>query len=1012
MPQQEPWFNENRQQLLSDLLRNSRPSALVENAATLGTGLVAQAGTGLGVGAGMAAQALRGQKPDLGAATEAIEEGAGKFSYQPRTEGGQELQRGLGEVLTPIDAGMQKVGQVAADVTGSPAVGAGVYTALNVLDPELLAPAAAKAAALRGASNIARRGAETAVPMSEALRNVPKGQRGAYSLEDLSAVEGNFEFQSPTLEAFGRLKKQEQRIPGKQMLKALQREGAKPDELKWAGLDKLLNTDEVVSADEVRAIAEGNVPQIGFETKGGRPEPVPVPAGAKPPPQWPNPYEGQTTLEQAMGDNSQLEDDVNEIISNRVSEDDDLEYPETYTVYSGRGRGRDTLESFDNERDAERYVEQHKDDQIESETDYYLENIGEHIDEDALAEMTDEQKQTWAEEAARTSVEDSNELTIESETDYDAGATNEDSLREYWTEQVHDNPEDYGIDPADYELEGFAPPERRQRRERRRWYQNQGIDPDTMEPSQSWQQATPSYGEYTVGGSRSEGSGVLGGVGKNYGVTLANVLREGRYGRGQDIAQISSDLSTTGTPLSVREALRITNREELPDIEAARGEFSGRGTHFGENILHTRETDRPAPEWGTTQVDAYGQPDPMRMVEEIQSDPYQRGRKIGFVDPEKIKELKTNEAARVEAFQREAIAGLPLALREPQFDELIQKARAEAGEAGGSAGGSSMLTALDHWQQMQAEHAPLEIQLEAASDFWRNLYLEAPEGSPAEARASEIRASLNNLPSMDSTPFDKMIPEGPFMDTDQYTALGVREALMRGIRQGQQYFGFTPGEVHARRYGSESLQWGPGDKPSERRLTALDYGGTGKGPINERVRQLSTAGPHDSMSNSLPILDLDSPDAAQQMKGIVASNLDYGMHEYPDPDVQRTKRAEALIAKLRKEPSGEYTPREFGFSDVYDRRVKKQLQAALREAGSKAAIRDVPGQFGVPTFERVHPDGTRTFETSTSKDEFEALLKDSQENPDTLIYHPPVIYAIEADPALAQHAKRGFKYPH
>jgi hypothetical protein len=708
-----------------------------------------------------------------------------------------------------------------------------------------------------------------------------------------------------------------------------------------------------------------------------------------------------------MGDNSQLEDAVNEAISERISEDSDLEYPETYTVYSGRGRGRDTLESFDNERDAERYVEQHKDDQIESETDYYLENIGEHIDEDALAEMTDEQKQTWAEEMARTSVEDSNELTIESETDYDAGATNEDSLREYWTEQVHDNPEDYGIDPADYELEGFAPPERTQRRERRRWYQNQGIDPDTMEPSQSGQRAMPSYGEYTVGGSASEGKNVLGGVGKNYGVTLANVLREGRYGRGQDIAQNLGDLSTSGTPLARREAERIAKREALPDIETARGEFSGRGTHYGENIVHTRETDRAAPEWGTTQVDAYGNPNPMRLIEEIQSDPYQRGRKAGWVDPEKMQEFKTNEAARVEAFQREALQGLPLALRAPEFEEFLTKAQAST-----HAGHTRAITAYEHWNQMRETNAPLSVQREAAEDFFNEVYLNAPDGSTVESKARDIRQSLRDLPNMGSSPFDKMIPEGPFTDTDQYTALGIREALMRGVRQGQQYFGFTPGEVHARRYGSESLQWGPGGKPSERRLTAMSYDEKGKGPINERVKQLSTAGPHDSMSNSLPILDLDSPDAAQQMKGIVQSNLDYGMHEYPDPDVQRTKRAEALIAKLRKEPSGEYTPREFGFSDVYDRRVKKQLQAALREAGSKAAIRDVPGQFGVPTFERIHPDGTRTYEITTDKDEFDALLKDSQVNPDTLIYHPPVIYAIEADPALAQHAKRGFKYPH
>jgi hypothetical protein len=1012
MPQQEPWFNENRQQLLSDLLRNSRPSALVENAATLGSGLVAQAGTGLGVGAGMVAEALRGRKPDLGAAVEATQGGAEKFTYMPRTEGGQELLRGLGTVMEPLDRGMQAVGQKAADVTGSPAVGAAVYTGLNVLDPEMMLPAKGASAALRGAQGVAREAAKTAVPMSEALRNVPQGQRGAYSLEDLSAVEGDYGFKSPTLDAFAKLKKQEQRVPGKQLLKALQREGAKPDELKWAGLDRLLNTDEVVDAAQVRAIAERNVPQMGFETTGGRPEPIQPEAGAAPIPQYVDPYEGKPSLADAMDEDSRLSERVDEYISERVYEDDDLEYAETWTAYRGSGRHRESLGDFASESEADDAIQEARDAAAESEVEHYLENIDEYLTEEELAAMDDGEKQYWAEERARESADDETYST-DSEVDVESDPTNLDAIRDYWETEVHSNPADHGFE-GDY-----APTQSVRERERRRWYEQQGVDPDTLARMVRSTGQAPSYGEYTVGGNRGEGSGVLGGAGKNYGVTIANVLREGRFGRGQSASGESGiygsmiDEKRMNPALANREAERSAAREALPDIEQARGNFAGRGTHYGENVLHTRETDRPAPAWGTTQVDAFGNPNPMRMIEEVQSDPYQRGRKIGFLDPEKSQELRTDEAARVEAFQREALAGLPLALREPHFEQMFDTLRTKPFEDQ-TAQEQTVQPAMEHWQQMQETNAPPEVQYEAAKDFWYRVYLVSPDGSPAELRAKEIHDSLENLPGMESSPFDKMIPEGPFMDTDQYTALGVRDALRRGIRQGQQYFAFTPGETHARRYGSESIQWGTSKTdPDVRQISTLSYGDPGKGPINERVRVLAEdANKAFDAGQATRSINLSHPHALENMQALVQENLDYGMHEYPDPHAQRAKRAEMLVKMLRENPSGEYTPREFGFADVYDRRVKKALQSALREAGSKAQIRDIEGQFGVPTFERVYEDGSRSYEVVTTKDDFDDFLKLSQDPASGVTYHPPTQYAIEADPALAQHAKRGFKYPY
>jgi hypothetical protein len=142
---------------------------------SLGTGLADLAGTGLGTLAGMGASKARGEPVDFGVASEGMQEG--KFTFAPRSEGGQEFGRGLATVMEPLERGMQAAGQKTADVTGSPAAGAAVYTALNVLDPEMLAPAAAKIAALRGASRVAR--GATFEPVSSAG---PGGkQRGAWS---------------------------------------------------------------------------------------------------------------------------------------------------------------------------------------------------------------------------------------------------------------------------------------------------------------------------------------------------------------------------------------------------------------------------------------------------------------------------------------------------------------------------------------------------------------------------------------------------------------------------------------------------------------------------------------------------------------------------------------------------------------------------------------------------------------------------------------------------------------
>jgi hypothetical protein len=962
---------QNRQQLLSDVLRNAK--GVPEVALTMGTSLADMAGSGLGTLAGMAAQKFRGEKPDLDAATETMQ--AGKFTYAPRTEGGQETLRGLGAVTEPLEKGMQYAGQKTADVTGSPAAGAAVYTALNVLDPELLAPGAAKVAALRGGQRVAREAARGAVPMGEALRNVPQGQRGAYTLEDLSAVEGDFEFKSPTLQAFDSLKPQEQgRVTGKQLGKALQREGAKKEELSWMGLDDIVNSDEIVNAADVRKIAETNAPEFDY------------------------------TSARSGTAGGELDDDaINEAVSNRVYEDDDLNYP--VTVYRGTGRNREQVDTFDTQREADAHIrelqESYVDDNLESEIDYHLEeNLENAFSEEELAGMTDNEKRAWAEEQARESLQSSAEdIEYGTEPDYDSDPVNLDAIRDYWEEEIRRNPGDYGIEGA---------------------------------------QNAPAYGQYTVGGKGGDSD-------YNYTVSAGRLKGEERFGKGRDPSDTPEFLApylnedipdpsdpqrplftaeqATATPSKAFqiEALRRKAREADPNIEQFRAGVDK--SHYDElgsdQMYFTRETDRPAPEWGSVQEgvgrapgstlkgptgealpqregDAY----PMRLVEETQSDWLQRGRKTGWADPKGLEKIAKEDAdmvagaadekARVEGFQRQALDELPTALADDRIASFITNMREQVA-ASVQLGTErphyadrieSQLLRFEETNQRNPNAYSLEDRQQAAHEFFRGIYNASDSGTPTEAFADQVTRSLERLPQMTESPIsNKPTPSAPMRETRQYTQLSMADALRRAVQEGQQYLAWTPGDVHTKRWGTDTFQYAAvPENPRLIRYSGYDTS-TEKSSGKTGLENLQGTAEELLKNDLAATIDLDAPNIDEVLQNIVKQQLDYGMHEYRKPDVQRKKRAAQLkkdleaaskAAQAGERKAGHYSPRAMGYDLAYEP-TAEDIITILRRAGVKKLpeIRDIP-------------------------------------NPDS----PRPLRGFEIDPEVAQAAKRGLPLPY
>lgn len=119
----------------------------MEAAGALGTGFAGAAPAGL---EGLFTLARTGSPLEAAQRVEQIQEA---LTYQPRTQEGQEAFRAVGEVLSPLSAPSEYVGQTILDITGSPALATFGEVALDPLDklvPGLKGAAIAAPAAARG----------------------------------------------------------------------------------------------------------------------------------------------------------------------------------------------------------------------------------------------------------------------------------------------------------------------------------------------------------------------------------------------------------------------------------------------------------------------------------------------------------------------------------------------------------------------------------------------------------------------------------------------------------------------------------------------------------------------------------------------------------------------------------------------------------------------------------------------------------------------------------------------
>jgi hypothetical protein len=148
----------------------------LETATTLATSIPAQIGAGYaGIVAGI--RAPSGER--LSAAVDAINSVSGTFTYQPRTQAAQSQLGGLATILSPITEGIETASEFSADVTGSPAVGAGVKTLLEVgpmffgVKNPISATRSNLAAAREANAIIRSAGIDPNLPVAEQISRVP-----------------------------------------------------------------------------------------------------------------------------------------------------------------------------------------------------------------------------------------------------------------------------------------------------------------------------------------------------------------------------------------------------------------------------------------------------------------------------------------------------------------------------------------------------------------------------------------------------------------------------------------------------------------------------------------------------------------------------------------------------------------------------------------------------------------------------------------------------------------------
>lgn len=945
------------QEFGSDVYRNL--SGLPEAAVSFGTGLADMAGTGLGVGAGMLAQALRGGKPDVDAASEIATQG--RFTHAPKGQGAQEVLGAIGRGMEPVDRAFRETAEdfgreashavrPATELLGLPdpqgVIEAGTYAGLNVLDPEMAAPGAAATAGLRGASRVAR--SAPSAPVSSANK-----QAGAWAPGDIEDVPGEFAFTSTLKNAIDNLKPGEQKGRGKAILQALRNRGASKEELRWSGLEDVLQRDTPVTQAELYEYNNA----YGVQVKPNR-------LGAEP--------EGALKTEEPAVPDFDADEFADEI-DERANEL--YEYPERYTLT----QHGDAVETFDNQRDAERYVEQ----MVSDETDYYYDNIEEHFTAEELAEMTERQKQAWAEQQAQDSVDESVSLS-DAEYDYDAEPTNYGEARDQALAEIYER--ETGVEMDD--------PRRR-----------------TGNPEVKWKQYTQPEGE-------------------RYRAVQTQLLREGRYGRGvKDTAgSVEEALGETKASPFQQATIEQLRRHEDAKVRAATQPFKYT-THWDQpDVLgYSRVKDRPAP------YDP-GQPGGMTFIEETQSDWQQGARRQGMQDPEKVEPVDTARFERMQA----ALTPLVQPLREHAEAATAHYAATEQMN-----NVESMQTYLDDLNRA-VEAGNLDGIAEAGQYIADNLYF-ANNGTPLEAFGSATRDALSTIRYENRPPTQRKqgVPAAPFVgknQSDTAAELQLKQQIMDAVRQGKQFVGWTPGHMQAPgQWGTESMSWWtPKDAPDQRAIYSLGHrknelrGEDWKAEVAALRQQEDLARQPAEAASDVPVDDADlvrratttvaeqfdpnAPDAEANLRRIVGQSLSMEADQYPDSGAFINARTAKLLEQLRTQPEGTYRPREHGMSAFYDEMVPSVMARILRDAKStgsgKGVQKNLPAEVGHGVVRVTDGDKTHLRSFPADKlDDYEKLAEMQPAGVKYEILHRPSIHAIEIDPELARAAKRGFPLP-
>lgn len=772
-------------------------AGLPDLALTMGTGLVSQAGTGLGVGAGMLKQKLTGEDVDLEAATDTIEDNAGKFTFAPKTEAAQNVAEGMGTIMEPLDRGMNYVGEQVAEKSGSPALGAAAYAGLNMLDPELLAPGAAKIAALRGGSKIAREGAKNAVPMGEALSNVPIGQRGAYTLEDLAGVEEGPLFKSTVQIAVENMKPQERKgVSGKQMLSVLKNRGAKPEEIKWAGLDRFLDTDEKITPEEVLDYVNAAGPDIRQIPRGFAKKTPISPYGTDAP---------------AVAPPNMLPQKFDYELREMVDE----EMPATYEdreYHILRDADGDEISRYDTEEEASNALD-------ESIIEHYLSNP-----EDALGGDADLDEGFYDH-----SYRERRRLAAQWAEDDPAG------IRDNYSTDMISEPDEYNATNEDARTARFA-----ELRAAHPDPDNEPPDPMRSRPLKWGPTGTPEsqnlrHPDFPV-------------TDKNLQLAENQTIftREGRYGRGSPVDAYAERMKAKygdqwSTQMNMNEQRAMAQLQALvdnPDTYATR-DFEGTEfvphEHWAEpNVLSfsqmrtgLRHAGQPAFEMTVTQADPF-QPHDKRIY-----------------DPEQAAAQRAEWIPKNEAYEAAKLArDQEMKATKPMLAALIDELTPLAPSIGDGSNGSDHIAYRNYILNNMADSAGSDFANYTHQGMQRlkeHIENEVRRGRiPGDVGGSmigRVMEELEKVKDIRDRPLDVehpgddpsnpvgTVPPLPFSDPKQWVRGEMLQALRQAVKRGDQYFGMTAGQTQSPGIWPEhfGMTWEPSGKGGMNVSTRAGY---------------------------------------------------------------------------------------------------------------------------------------------------------------------------------------------